>query len=151
MKSSKVVLTPALTVLGLAFVLVLLNTATTKPATAGGTVTSASWTTEGNQDHANLGVSVSTAGDVNGDGYSDVFVAPAPQHPRSLPRSISRQLLCGPGLADAGLANDYDEASVAVDGVVECSAKLAKLPLATYEGSTNQTASRTDRFILVLG
>ncbi len=32
------------------------------------------WTDEGDQDGANFGVSVGTAGDVNGDGYADVIV-----------------------------------------------------------------------------
>jgi CSLREA domain-containing protein len=32
------------------------------------------WTAEGNQDSAYFGLSVATAGDVNGDGYSDVIV-----------------------------------------------------------------------------
>ncbi|MBL8008671.1 MAG: FG-GAP repeat protein, partial [Ignavibacteria bacterium] len=36
--------------------------------------TSESWTAEGNQDYADFGSSVSSAGDVNGDGYSDVIV-----------------------------------------------------------------------------
>jgi FG-GAP-like repeat/FG-GAP repeat len=35
---------------------------------------SASWTTESNQDNARYGGSVATAGDVNGDGFSDVIV-----------------------------------------------------------------------------
>jgi hypothetical protein len=40
---------------------------------------SPAWTAEGNQDGARLGTSVGTAGDVNGDGYSDVIVG-APEY-----------------------------------------------------------------------
>src|SRR5262245_5117687 len=39
-----------------------------------GLATSAAWTVEGDQVGAHLGNSVATAGDVNGDGYSDVMV-----------------------------------------------------------------------------
>ncbi len=39
-----------------------------------GLSTSPSWTAEGDQEYARLGISASTAGDVNGDGYSDVIV-----------------------------------------------------------------------------
>ena len=42
--------------------------------TAAGLSTEASWTAESNQVSAQFGASVSTAGDVNGDGFSDVIV-----------------------------------------------------------------------------
>jgi hypothetical protein len=41
---------------------------------ASGLEPSPSWTTVGNQPGAHLGESVSTAGDVNGDGYADIIV-----------------------------------------------------------------------------
>jgi hypothetical protein len=41
---------------------------------AGGLSTTAAWTAEGNQVLAHFGTSVATAGDVNGDGFSDVIV-----------------------------------------------------------------------------
>ena len=41
---------------------------------ASGLSMSPAWTAEGDQAGANFGVSVSTAGDVNGDGYADVIV-----------------------------------------------------------------------------
>jgi hypothetical protein len=41
---------------------------------ASGLATTAAWTAEIDQANANLGSSVSTAGDVNGDGYADVIV-----------------------------------------------------------------------------
>ena len=44
------------------------------PLTIDPVATSASWTGESDQDTANYGFSVATAGDVNGDGFSDVIV-----------------------------------------------------------------------------
>jgi hypothetical protein len=44
------------------------------PLTIDPLMTSPAWTAESNQDSANFGVSVATAGDVNGDGFSDVIV-----------------------------------------------------------------------------
>lgn len=41
---------------------------------AAGVALTASWTAEGDQTSASLGFSVGTAGDLNGDGYSDVIV-----------------------------------------------------------------------------
>ncbi len=41
---------------------------------AGGLSATASWTAESDQASAHFGISVSTAGDVNGDGYSDVII-----------------------------------------------------------------------------
>ena len=41
---------------------------------ASGLSTTAAWSTEGNQGSAHLGVSVATAGDVNGDGHADVII-----------------------------------------------------------------------------
>ena len=41
---------------------------------ASGLASSPAWTAEGDQAGADFGISVATAGDVNGDGYSDVIV-----------------------------------------------------------------------------
>ena len=44
------------------------------PVTIDPLATSPAWTAEGDQAYANFGASVATAGDVDGDGYSDVVV-----------------------------------------------------------------------------
>jgi hypothetical protein len=44
------------------------------PITIDPIATSASWIAESNQEGAEFGISVSTAGDVNGDGYDDVII-----------------------------------------------------------------------------
>src|SRR6185295_10507465 len=41
---------------------------------AGGLDTVPAWTVEGEADNVNLGAAVATAGDVDGDGFSDVLV-----------------------------------------------------------------------------
>jgi hypothetical protein len=46
---------------------------------AGGLLSTAAWTTESDATEAHYGMSVATAGDVNGDGYSDVIIG-APQY-----------------------------------------------------------------------
>ena len=47
-----------------------------------GLATAPAWTAEGNEPSANFGVSVGTAGDVNGDGYSDVIIGAHRYHQR---------------------------------------------------------------------
>ena len=44
------------------------------PLTVDPLMTTPAWTAESNQTGAGFGTAVATAGDVNGDGYSDVIV-----------------------------------------------------------------------------
>lgn len=44
------------------------------PLTLDPLLTTAAWTAESNQADSNFGISVASAGDVNGDGFSDVIV-----------------------------------------------------------------------------
>ena len=53
---------------------------------ASGLATSAGWTGEADQENSNLGYSVASAGDVNGDGYGDVVVG-APLYDVQTPSS----------------------------------------------------------------
>ncbi|HZI93105.1 MAG TPA: integrin alpha, partial [Patescibacteria group bacterium] len=71
---------------------------------------SPSWSNEGNQAGAKYGISVSTAGDVNGDGYSDVIVG--------------AQNWAAPGKPDAGKAYLY----------LGSSTGLSTAPVWTVEG-----------------
>ncbi|HLF25275.1 MAG TPA: FG-GAP-like repeat-containing protein [Anaerolineae bacterium] len=54
--------------------LIVDDTEATYPITLDPLLTSPGWTGEGDQDFAYFGRTVSTAGDVNGDGYSDVII-----------------------------------------------------------------------------
>jgi hypothetical protein len=65
-----------------------------------GLATNAAWSAEGDQDGAEFGYSVATAGDVNGDGYSDVIVG---AHFYSNPESLEGRAFVYHGSA-SGLA-----------------------------------------------
>ncbi len=88
-----------------------------------GLAASAAWTYEPNQTSAHLGVSAATAGDVNGDGYSDVIVG---AHTWDVTpngnEGIAYVFHGGPaGLANSGWNDEYDQA-VSVYGTSVASA-----------------------------
>ncbi|MFC1572229.1 FG-GAP-like repeat-containing protein [Candidatus Eisenbacteria bacterium] len=51
--------------------------------------TTPAWSAEGDQSHAHFGSSVSTAGDVNGDGYSDLIIG-APEYDRDTIENVGK-------------------------------------------------------------
>ena len=63
------------TQLALSIVVTLAGTSVGSAVAAGPMSTTATWTAESNQNNAAFGTALQTAGDVNGDGYSDVVVA----------------------------------------------------------------------------
>lgn len=69
-----VALASELIVAGTDLAIVVDDRAATYPLTVDPLMTSAAWTAESDQASANFGWSVRTAGDVNGDGFSDVIV-----------------------------------------------------------------------------
>ncbi len=73
------------------------------PVTIDPLATGPAWTAESNQDGARFGSSVSTAGDVNGDGYSDVIVG-AEFYDNGLPDEGRAFVYYG---SAAGLAANY--------------------------------------------
>ena len=76
---------------------------------AAGLATSPAWTREGNQDSAAFGASVSSAGDVNRDGYSDVIVG-APQFTNTAAGQGRAFLYFGSASGLGPFANWYSEA-----------------------------------------
>src|SRR5947209_10786751 len=61
------------------------------------------------------------------------FPAPPPEHEVTPLRSLTRQLLHQPGLPDARLPDDEQEASAARDGVFQTRAQLHELVVSTDE------------------
>lgn len=70
---------------------------------ASGPETSASWMVQGDHPLAHLGTSVSIAGDVNGDGFSDVAVG-EPDYDRSFDEESVGRVYLFPGAADGLVA-----------------------------------------------
>ena len=68
---------------------------------AAGLAATAAWSTESNQVDANFGFAVATAGDMDGDGYSDVIVG-APNYDNGQPDEGRAYVYCG---SSAGLSS----------------------------------------------
>jgi hypothetical protein len=62
---------------------------------ASGLSTTPNWTAESNQGNAQFGVSVASAGDVNGDGFSDVIVGAYMFDQRARPMKDGRLCITG--------------------------------------------------------
>src|SRR2546423_4155555 len=73
------------------------------------------------------------------------FPAPPPEHEVTLLRGLTTQLLHQPGLPDARLPDDEEEASAARDGVFQTRAQLHELVVSTDEDRLRAWVGRRHR------